>query len=130
MNFFQRGPLERRGAAALILMLFVAAGVVLIFTGALTRSADTEAAAQRAREELAVLEERVATGEAEISFLATPAFVQQLARGIGWGEKGEIPFELGPGAPSPRPIAALGSESLDGGGLAPFDAWMELLFGT
>lgn len=130
MSFLRRGPSERRGAAALVFTLLVATAVVLIFTGALTRSTSTEADAERARRELALLEQQRDAGAAEVEFLETSAFVQQMARSIGYGERGEIAFQLEPDAPSPRPIIPLGSERLGEGAQAPFEAWMELLFGA
>ncbi len=114
----------------MVLVLFVAFGVVIIFIGTLTRATAIEADAERVRAEVAVLQERVASGKDEIAFLDTDAFVEQVARGIGYGERGEIAIELEPDAPSPQPIVPLGTESAGGASQTPFDAWMELLFGA
>lgn len=129
MSFLQRGPFERRGAAAVVFILFIATGVILVFTGTLTRATDIEAEAERIRAEVALLQARVEAGGAEVSFLETEAFVQQVARSIGWGKRGETAFRLPAGAPSPPPIVPLGSETSGVVSVAPFDAWMELLFG-
>lgn len=133
MRFLRRGLAERRSAVALLFTALVAVGVVLVFTGTLSRSTDVETRAERMRADVATLDARVAVGKAEVEFLETEAFVQQVARSIGLGERGdqaERPFALRSGSPSPPPIAPLGSEPLGGSSVTPFDAWMELLFGV
>jgi cell division protein FtsB len=130
MTFLRRGPFERRGAVSLMFGLFVALTLVLIFSGTLTRSTDIEAEAQKARAEVAELEARFEAGNAEVEFLETDEFVEQFARSISMGERGEKPFALEPGAPSPKPIIPLGSEASGSVAKAPFEAWMELLFGA
>lgn len=129
MSFLRKGPFERRGAAGLVFILFVSIGVVLIFTGTLTRSTDIEAEAERLRVDVAVLQARVDAGAQEVAFLDTDEFVQQVARSIGMGERGEIAFALEADAPSPQPIIPLGSDISDMRSQSPFDDWMELLFG-
>ena len=130
MSSSGRRPLPRRSAATLVLGLFVTLGLVLVFSGTLTRSTDIETEAEKARAELVALKERVETGREELAFVESEAFVQQVARSIGMGLRGEKPFALEPDAPSPQPIIALGSAADDGLDAAPFDAWMELLFGS
>jgi cell division protein FtsB len=119
-----------RRAAAVVFALFVAGGLLLVFAGTITRSNDIEAEAARARAEVAALEARVAAGEAEIEFFASDAFVQQQARALGFGERGERRFALPADAPSPVPIVPIGSVDQDSASKAPFEAWMELLFGA
>jgi hypothetical protein len=128
MSTTQRGFLERRGAAALLLGLFVAGGVVFVFAGTLTRATELEAAAARARADVAALEERVALGVAEIEFIKTDTFVNQAARSVGLGGEGEVLFRLPAGAPEPAAVPPLGSEVADAAELPPLDAWLELLF--
>jgi cell division protein FtsB len=130
MSLLQRGPFERRSAASLVFGLFVALALILIFGGTLTRSTDIEAEAETARAEVAELQARFEAGDEEVKFLETDAFVEQFARSIGMGLRGEKPFALAPDAPSPEPIIPLGSEARSGVAKAPFEAWMELLFGA
>lgn len=130
MNLLRRGPFERRSAAGVVLVLFVAVGLVLVFGGTLTRSTDIAAEAAKIQADVDLLNARAEAGRAELEFLETDAFVEQVARQIGMGEPDEQPFALGSGAPSPRPIVALGAAERNGQAAAPFDAWMELLFGA
>lgn len=122
--------MQRRSAATFALLIVVGLGLVLIFAGTLSRSSDLggEAAARRA--EFAALSQRVADGRAEVEFLETEAFVDQVARSIGWGSRGERAFALSPNAPSPAPIVPLGSEPVGAVEVAPLEAWLELLFGS
>lgn len=124
------GPLQGRRAAGLVFGLFVVGGLLLVFAGTLARSTDIEAQAEKARAEVAALEARVAQGNAEIAFFESDAFVQQEARVLGLGEKGESRFGLPEDAPLPEPIVPLGSGAAGESAQAPFEAWMELLFGA
>jgi cell division protein FtsB len=125
-----RRPFQGRRAAAVVLGLFVAAGLIVIFAGTLARSTDIEAQAARARAEIEVLEARVAAGEAELELYRSEAFREWQARVYGFGRKDEEKlFMLPDDAPSPAPIVALGSRADRMTAVAPFDAWMELLFG-
>ena len=110
--------------------LFVTVGLVLVFGGALTRSTDIEANAAQARAANAALEAQVAAGKAELLFFESDAFVLQQARALGFGEEGERLFSLPDDAPPPDPITPLGGGDSDDSIAAPFDAWMELLFGV
>lgn len=130
MSHRRRGPFERRSAASIVFGLFVAGGLVLLFTGTLARSTNLEAQAQVARQEIAALEARVAAGNAEVEFVKSEAFIEQYARTIGYGEKNETVFLLQEDAPPPPPITPIGSASRAGLPAAPFDAWMALLFGA
>jgi cell division protein FtsB len=126
----RRGPFERRGAASLVFGLFVAGGLVLVFTGTLARSTNLEAQAQVARQEIAALESRVAAGKAEVEFVKGDPFIEQYARAVGYGKRNETIFELQEDAPPPPPITPIGSSPRAGAPAAPFDAWMALLFGA
>jgi len=126
----KRGFLERRGAAALLLGLFVAGGLVFVFAGTLARATELEAEAAAARADVAVLRERVAAGLAEIEFIDTETFTTQAARSVGYGEQGEQQFRLPPDAPDPAAIPPLGSAPRDTAAASPLEAWLELLFET
>jgi cell division protein FtsB len=130
MSVLRSGFLERRRAAAIVFALFVAGGIVFVFAGALARATELEQEAARARAEVAALEERLAAGNAEVEFLRSDRFLEQQARVVGYGERGELPFRLPDGAPSPEPIVPLGdrTEAVVSG--APLEAWLELLFGA
>jgi cell division protein FtsB len=121
---------ERRGAAALVFGLFVAAGILLLFAGTLARATQLEQQAARAREEIAVLETRLELGRAEVDLMRSDAFVEQQARAAGLGTKAELPFRLPDDAPSPPPITPLGAGAPPPEAGSPFDAWMALLFGS
>ena len=108
--------------------LFVAGGLLLVFASTLTRSTHLEAQAEEARAEIAALEERFAAGRAEVEFMKGEPFVEQYARGLGYGKDSETVFTLEEDSPSPVPITPIGSEAQDGLPAAPFEAWMELLF--
>lgn len=130
MKSLQRSLLHGRRAAVVVFGLFVLAGLVLVFAGSLTRSTDLEAEAARMEAEIARMEEQVAAGEAELRFIQTDAFHLWRARAEGYGEAGEIRFALPPGAPSPEPVVPLGPSRSSETTRAPFDAWMDLLFGS
>jgi hypothetical protein len=133
MDALRRGLAQRRSVMGLVMVAVVAVAVVLVFTGTLSRSTSVETSAEKMRAEVAALQARVDVGDAEVEFLETDAFVEQVARSVGLGERGEQgerPFSLRPGSPSPPPITPLGSEPVGGTPVAPFDAWMDLLFGA
>lgn len=126
----RRGFLERRGAAGIMFGLFVAGGIVFVFAGTLARATELEAQAVQARAEIAALEARAEAGRAEIEFMKSDAFIEQLARAAGYGRKGEQRFRLPDDAPSPSPIVPLGMRPTGAVDPSPFEAWMELLFGA
>ena len=130
MSLLRRASRERRNAATLVLLLFVALALVLVFTGTLTRSTDLGAAAAEARAEVDGLDERWHIGQDEVRFLESEEFIDQVARTVGFGARNEQPFRLPADAPSPAPVVPLGSNVTASAGQAPFEAWMELLFGA
>lgn len=130
MSILRSGFLERRGAAAIVFGLFVAGGIVFVFAGTLARATELEQEAARARAEVAALEERLAAGKAEVEFLRSDRFLEQQARIVGYGERGEQPFRLPEDAPPPEPIVPLGSRADRSVASAPLEAWLELLFGA
>jgi len=120
--------LRRSSAAAIVLGLFVAAGIVVVFAGALTRATELEEEAARARAEIAALNGRVEAGKAEIDFIESDRFVEQQARAAGFGKQGEHAFRLPDDAPPPTPIGMLGATGEGDAAASPLEAWMELLF--
>jgi hypothetical protein len=130
MSFLRRGSSERRGAATFVLLAFVGLALVVVFAGTLARSSDLEAEAEVARVEVAALRERVQIGRAEVDFIDTEAFVEQVARTIGYGTRGERPFALEADAPSPAPVVPIGSRPGEDAERAPLEAWLDLLFGA
>ena len=130
MSILRSGFLERRGAAAIVFGLFVAGGIVFVFAGALSRATELEQEAARARAEVAALESRLMEGNAEVEFLRSDRFLEQQARVVGYGERGEVPFRLPDEAPSPEPIVPLGRLAEAPVSGAPLEAWLELLFGA
>lgn len=130
MSLPRIGFLERRGAAAVVFGLFVATGIVFVFAGTLARATELEQQAARARAEVAALEARLEAGKAEVEFLRSDRFLEQQARAIGYGERGELPFRLPDDAPTPDPIPVLGTDVDETAAAAPLDAWLELLFGA
>ncbi len=130
MSILRSGFLERRGAAVLVFGLFVAGGIVFVFAGALSRATELEQEAARARAEVAALESRLMEGNAEVEFLRSDRFLEQQARVVGYGERGEVPFRLPDEAPSPEPIVPLGRLAEAPVSGAPLEAWLELLFGA
>lgn len=125
-------PVGGRRAAVIVFGLFVTIGLVVVFAGALSRSAHIEAEAARLRLEVRALETAVAAVDAEMAFIGGQEFVRQQARREGFGDRDrdERLFELPRNAPSPEPIEPIGGARQAAAGRAPFDAWMELLFGT
>ena len=130
MSILRSGFLERRGAAVIVFGLFIAGGIVFVFAGALSRATELEQEAARARAEVAALESRLVEGNAEVEFLRSDRFLEQQARVVGYGERGEVPFRLPDEAPSPEPIVPLGRLAQTPVSGAPLEAWLELLFGA
>jgi hypothetical protein len=122
-------PLERRGAAALVLGLFVAGGIVFVFAGTLTRATELEAQATRLAAQVAFVDQQYKDGQAELRFIDDDRFVEQQARANGYGTREEKPFRLPADAPSPPPIVPLGENGPPTTPLRPFEAWLQLLFG-
>lgn len=125
----RRGPFERRGAV-ILLGLFAAAWLAFIFAGAMARASDLDARLTDARAETAALDAQVEAGYAEIEFIKSDTYIEQAARGLGFGEPGEQSFKLPEDAPAAQPIPLLGSAESGGPPRTPLDAWIELLFGA
>ncbi len=129
MSSLRQAPLIGRRALAAVMALALVVGLVVVFSGSLTRSTDTESRAEEARAELAARQRELAETEAEQEFIKSRQFILWQARVNGWGKPGEIPFALPDDAPDPAPIAPIGPQD-QAQPMAPFDAWMELLFGA
>ena len=130
MNALRHAPLAGRRALAVLAALALVGGIVLVFSGTLTRSTDVEAQAAQAQAVVAELEARREAGERELEFVQSDDFVRWQARVQGLGQEGERPFALEPGAPSPEPIVPIGPQDDAPQALPPLEAWMELLFGA
>ncbi len=131
MSAIRQAPFFGRRALAVAAILAVATALVVLFSGSLDRSTDVESRAEQARVEVAALELELAEGEAEQALFETEEFVRWQARALGFGQKsqGEKLFVLPEDAPTPEPITPIGPLDVEER-MAPFDAWMELLFGA
>lgn len=129
MSALRRAPSVGRRALLLVAAIAIVVGVVVVLSGSLTRSTDVETQAEQARAELVEMEKLHAAGERELRFVETEDFISWQARLYDLGEPGERPFVL-EDAPSPPAIVPIGPQDQEGVAPAPFDAWMELLFGA
>jgi hypothetical protein len=119
--------------------LVTAAGVLI--AGLLTLSfvrqvGEATAASDRAAElraANAALRDEVARLQLDVGHVQDLHFIQLQGRAFGLGGKGEIPFALAAGAPS-LAVDAPGSAAVRLGApsrpASPFDAWLEVLFGS
>jgi hypothetical protein len=132
MSALRQAPRSGRRALLVVAGLAVIVGLIVVFSGSLTRSTDIEARAELARTEIAALEDIAAAGQAELAFFGTDAFVSWQSRVYGFGDKsaGEKRFGLPDNAPPPDSLVPIGPERDSTGAMTPFDAWMELLFGA
>ena len=129
MSSLRQAPVIGRRALAVVVTLAIGVGLVVVFSGSLTRSTDIETQAEEARAEVAFHAYQLAETQAEQAFVNTREFILWQARVNGFGEAGEVRFALPEGAPTPAPITPIGPRDA-AEPMAPFDAWMELLFGT
>jgi cell division protein FtsB len=129
MSSLRQAPLIGRRALVVVLALVLVGGLVVVFSGSLTRSTDTESRAEAARAQVEAQQIELEQTEAEQAFMQTEEFVLWQARANGFGKPGEVRFALPDDAPPPEPITPIGPQAASEP-LAPFDAWMELLFGA
>lgn len=129
MSTIRHAPLIGRRALAVVISLAIGVGLVVVFSGALTRSTDFELRAQEARAELEARQLELAASVEEREFFETDAFVLWQARVHGFGLPNENLFALPDDAPDPDPITPIGPQDMTES-MAPFEAWMELLFGA
>jgi type II secretory pathway pseudopilin PulG len=113
----------------MVVALALVVGLVAVFSGTLSRSTDTEARADEARAEVQVRELELAAAQEERDFFETDDFVRWQARVHGFGRAAEVRFALPEDAPPPAPIRPIGPQDATEA-MAPFEAWMELLFGA
>jgi hypothetical protein len=115
------------------------AGMLLagLLTLSFVRQVGEATAASDRAEELraanAALRDEVARLQQDLGHVQDLRFIQLEGRAFGLGGKGEIPFALAAGAP-PLDADAPGSASVRLGAperpSSPFDAWLEVLFGS
>lgn len=129
MSSLRRAPLIGRRALAAVVAFALVVGLAIVFSGSLTRSTDTESRAEEARAEVAMRERELAETRAEQEFIGSREFILWQARVNGWGEPDETRFALPDDAPEPAAIRPIGPPA-EAEPMAPFDAWMELLFGA
>jgi cell division protein FtsB len=129
MRALRRAPIVGRHLLASAIALLVVVTLLAVFAGTLTRSTGTEARAEQVQAEITAMEHRVEAGEAALDFIKSDAYLNWAARLNGYGRPDEQPFRLADGAPAPAPITPIGPQERVVA-LAPFDAWMELLFGA
>lgn len=129
MSAIRRAPLIGRRAVGIVVALALVIGLVAVFSGTLSRSTDTEARADEARAEVRVRELELAAAQEERDFFETDDFVRWQARVHGFGRAAETRFALPEDAPPPAPIQPIGPQDATEA-MAPFEAWMELLFGA
>jgi len=129
MSTIRHAPLIGRRALAVVISLVIVVGLVVVFSGALTRSTDFEVRAQEARAQVEARKLELAASLEEREFFETEAFVRWQARVHGFGRPNEKRFVLPDDAPEPDPITPIGPQDTTES-MAPFEAWMELLFGA
>jgi cell division protein FtsB len=83
--------------------------LVVVFAGIIARADELDATVQVEQAEVDALQMHADLADREITFVSTDAFVQQAARGEGYGEAGERRFRLPDDAPPPPTIRPLGS---------------------
>jgi cell division protein FtsB len=118
-----------RGHFALLVLVLVAAWFVVGFARTMTQlnSATERQAAVAAENE--ALSERVEAGHRELELIQTDGYQALQARGYGLGAPGEVAFSLDAHVDPPA-VVPLGARDARARGLAPVDAWLELLFGN
>ena len=123
--------MSRRRVGQLAALL--AAGWLVIAFG--RQVADASAASTRAddlRSQNAALRDEVAALQEDLGRVQDGRYIDLAAHAYGLGGKGEIPFTLQAGAPTPAPDAAGSASSRLGARhepASPLDAWLEALFG-
>ena len=124
-------PAIGRRALAAVVALVLVGGVLVVFSGTLTRSTDAEAAEAQARAERDRMAAEVAAGRLELDYVRSDDFIEWQARAYGLGDGAdERLFRLPEDAPTPAPIVPIGPLEDTDPPRAPFDAWMDLLFGA
>jgi cell division protein FtsB len=112
--------------AALVVVAF---WVLLGFARTITQLNSATDRQTALTDETAALVAQLEASERELELVQTDGFQAMQARAYGIGAPNEIVFSLEPGAPSPEPVIALGSEGPGDAAQTPLDAWLRLLFG-
>ncbi len=129
MSALRQAPRIGRRALVVVVSLVIAIGLIVVFSGVLTRSTDIELRVQEAQVQVEARELELAASVEEREFLETDAFVLWQARVHGFGHRNERRFVLPDDAPEPQPITPIGPLDTEQA-MAPFEAWMDLLFGA
>jgi hypothetical protein len=91
--------------------VLVGAWLVIVFTGIVSRADELEATEKAEQAEVEELAIHAELAQREIRFVDSVDFVEQAARGEGFGQGGEKRFRLPDDAPVPPPtIIPLGTE--------------------
>jgi hypothetical protein len=117
--------------------MLVAGLFALWLVGVFARQVGDAAAAANQADQMrarnAAMARDVASMEAELQLIKSPAFVSQMARGYLLGSPREVPFTIDPNAP-PLPADAPGSIGISPDAQtsesSPLDAWLQVLFGS
>ena len=88
--------------------VIVGVWLVIVFTGILSRADELEAAERLEQRQVEELATHADLADREIEFVESDDFVQQAARGQGFGQAGERAFRLPEDAPPPPTIRPLG----------------------
>jgi hypothetical protein len=125
------GKRLRPGRQQLILVAIVIAGIwtVAAFAGAINQLSLVSVRHAELTDETGTLDSRVNAGTQELLLVQTDGYQALAARSYGLGRPGEVIFSLGEAAPSPDPVAQLGTSAESARDAKPLDAWLGLLFG-
>ena len=82
--------------------------LVVVFAGILARADELEATERLEQAEVEALTVHAELADREIEFVDTDAFIEQAARGEGYGGEGERRFRLPDDAPPPPTVRPLG----------------------
>lgn len=123
----RRFKLTRAHLVAVVITV-VALWVVLSFGRTITALNSATDREQQLADETTQLAAQLEASQRELALVQTDGFQAHQARAFGIGRPAEVNFSLEPGAPSPEPVIALGSEGNRAAPQTPLDAWLRLLF--
>ncbi len=118
-----------RSQIALVAIVVVGIWIVAAFAGAINQLSLVSATHDDLATETAALDARVAAGNQEVILVQADGYQALAARAYGIGRPAEVYFALEEGAPSPEPVAQLGTGDDSLRGATALDAWLGLLFG-
>jgi hypothetical protein len=125
-------PTISRRRMSQIAGLLIAGWLVISFGRQVAEAAAATDRAAGMRDQNAALREQVASLQADLARVQDGRFIELQARAHGLGGRGEIPFTLEAGTPTPGPDAPgaagarLGAEPDHS---SPLDGWLEVLLG-